>query len=132
MARQKSATNNNSSSVALVGPLKSALKPTKTYNNDDPIDNWKADSHDGRALVAPYNAGLMDHMTPNEIRTVYPQFNKYAYATFSSALSGVKKQTNKIIQNRSKVMAGNCKYTYYCNDFYFFITNNIISYSIVC
>ena len=76
-------------------------------NETGEITKWNCGNQDGRELKIYVENGCCDGLTAKPVREKYPQFNKYAYATFSSALNNARKAFNTQVRNRAK---GLCEY----------------------
>ena len=72
-------------------------------NNKGEIISWSATSEDGKLLkMLVENSCITMAMTAGQARDKYQMFNKYAYSTFSSALTNAKKALEKELDSKKK------------------------------
>ena len=71
------------------------------------IKQWTANCRDGHDLKVYVEYGAADGLSPTQVQLKFPQFNKYSYSTFNSALQNVKKSANAQVLNQKQV---NCEY----------------------
>ena len=86
----------NPVNILLFGAAKNLKK-----NDKGLYIQWSVKSPDGDDLKIYIENGCIANLKPKEIREKYPQFKKYSYATFNSALSGIRKSHNNQIRNRA-------------------------------
>ena len=67
---------------------------------------WSVKSQDGDDLRVYKEYGCATGLKPAEIREKFPQFKKYTYATFNSALTSIRRSYNIQVCNRG---CTNCK-----------------------
>ena len=89
----------------IINPKKKAALDAATENpnmNDKgEIISWSATSDDGKLLKMLVENGCIPlKMTAGQARDKYTMYNKYAYGTFSSALTNAKKAFEKEIDSR--------------------------------
>lgn len=61
------------------------------------LSSWKGQTSDAEDLKMFVESGRLEGLTPKQIMEKYPQFNKYAYGTFNSALSNARKAFNNMV-----------------------------------
>ena len=64
------------------------------------VSSWKGHTSDAEDLKIFVETGRLEDLTPKQIMEKYPQFNKYAYSTFNSALSNARRSFNNTVSQR--------------------------------
>ena len=89
-ARRRSARNHDNAAYDL--------------NGKGEITKWNCGNQDGRELKIYVENGCTDGLTAKPLREKYPQFKKYAYNTFNSALGNARKAFNTQVRNPAKCL----------------------------
>ena len=97
----------------------------KKVNEKGEITSWDTNNQDGRELKIYVENGCCDGLTAKPIREKYPQFVKYSYSTFNSALANARKAFNHQVRNRAQ---GLCEYFLRIYIYLFVLTHPIISF----
>lgn len=89
--------------MARIACPKSSMKTSeKQFDSQGKVKNWSVMWQEARDLEALCIAGRLDGMSAADIRNQYPQFNAFAYKTFYSGLTNIRKKHNKEVNARSE------------------------------
>jgi hypothetical protein len=92
---------NSNKTMAKGGPAK--------VNAKGKITTWDSKNVDGMLLKLIVSNGLTTGKTPAQIIKAYPQFKKYNYRTFNSALSNMQKSFESEVMMAQGGTGSSCK-----------------------
>jgi hypothetical protein len=101
-------------------PSKSTLKaPPPEYDSKGLITNWSQLWSDAKDLETLVTSERLDGKKPAAVREDHPQFRKYTYRAFSSALANIRKKHNKEAEIKEEYMRYNGECESYCLSYLF-------------